>query len=882
MRRYTILFCLLVSTLLCGIDVVFAAESGRALFERTIIVEAAGGEPEIRIEPVSLDFIPEAPLQATLQNTAIRTTTSGENLQVNAVFKSEELNFTTYSNGQMVDLPKTIQPEDRPGTPWLPARYINVLLPAGTRVAGLTENINEQLVAEDIIIRPVQPPVRPGAPLLATVPPDPETYARDALTPQIAAEVVGHHTMRGMTYVSLRLNPLRYNPYRQKLYLATTLNLSLTLESEGIRKLAPATNNDIFKRMITRLVVNPEVLPSAEYQAEARLEMPTTTVDYLVITSSALADTFQVLADHRLSHTSLTAQVLTTESIYSDPAYNGIDNQEEIRNCIKDYVENHGTLYVVLGGDDTVVPDRNCYVEVNTTPTEIEEHMPTDLYYAGLDGNWDEDGDGIYGEADTTAGDEGDLAPDVIVGRIPVRAVADTANYISKLISYETAPPDAAFRGKFMFMGMELWDTYNGRDRPRDALDDEHLGFREHDPVSDGEMWQRRLYRDGIQPYSEPSSLAYFFDTLTSWDSSIAGDYPQDTNNVTARLNEGWQNLCIDTHGNKQVWALENGVFLSRDAAVLTALTTIVYTGACLTGYFDGPTDPCLSEAFLRNPNGGALAYFGCSRYGWGYSDDPPADNSSTGGPSTEYAYQFYDEMLNGGSQILGQIFSQHKAAMAGLCSHNDPYRWIQFGLNYQGDPAFQISGDFLEPQTFTIFNDGTANLNVSDMAKRDGGSWFSWSPQAPLSIAPGGSEVISVTVYPSQLEAGVNQDQILVSSNDADEGLYPNAVYINAGGSTDATYIYIDKPRSNACNGSTPCYFPLQDGFDAAVDGDLIMVPAAPYFGDLVFGNSGDVTTTLKGGLDDNYDVCIGTTTVNGKLTIIDGTLTVEALVIH
>ena len=37
------------------------------------------------------------------------------------------------------------------------------------------------------------------------------------------------------------------------------------------------------------------------------------------------------------------------------------------------------------GGDDTVVPDRNCYGNVDGT---IETEMPTDLYYSGLGGSW--------------------------------------------------------------------------------------------------------------------------------------------------------------------------------------------------------------------------------------------------------------------------------------------------------------------------------------------------------------------------------------------------------------------------------------------------------------------------------------------------------------
>ena len=89
----------------------------------------------------------------------------------------------------------------------------------------------------------------------------------------------------------------------------------------------------------------------------------------------------------------------------------------------------------------------------------------------------------------------------------------------------------------------------------------------------------------------------------------------------------------------------------------MTGMTAFVYTDACLTGHFDKnsntidgygyTTEPCLAEGFLRNtrPLGGALAYMGCARYGWGEPDAAPATNTADGGPSTVYAYKFYKRM---------------------------------------------------------------------------------------------------------------------------------------------------------------------------------------------------------------------------------------------
>ncbi|MFH0879062.1 MAG: hypothetical protein V2A34_05070, partial [Lentisphaerota bacterium] len=51
-----------------------------------------------------------------------------------------------------------------------------------------------------------------------------------------------------------------------------------------------------------------------------------------------------------------------------------------------------------------------------------------------------------------------------------------------------------------------------------------------------------------------------------------------------------------------------------------------------------------------------------------------------------------------------GDVFYRHKAAFAGSSGDNGTYRWIQFGLNFQGDPAlnFILSGPSVSVMTAT------------------------------------------------------------------------------------------------------------------------------------------------------------------------------------
>ncbi|MCX7590265.1 MAG: C25 family cysteine peptidase, partial [Kiritimatiellae bacterium] len=627
-------------------------------------------------------------------------------LVLEATFEQADCALVSKESYTLVYLAGAELPEGTPGDPWLPAKCVGVLIPPETSVRILRVEANEILVAHNVLVYPAQPPVPLSEPRPPFKGPNPASYARKSLVPTEVAEITGHHTLRGYRYATVRLNPVRYIPTTGELYLATEVRVTLLPLSEPRAYVRPARNLHLFRQMVTRLTVNGEMAEGFSGEDSEAITEPvsetTSAVDYLIITSSALAGSFQALANYRAGRNGVTTQVVTVENIYTNPGYAGSDNPTRIRNCIRDYVRNRGTAFVVFGGDNTVVPVRGCYVSCGSY---TETAMPTDLYYAGLDSTWDEDGDGVYGEADTAVGDEGDLGPDVIVARIPVRSTAQADAYIGKVVNFE-ANAVASLKQKAFLGGLKLWDSYSGADRPSDVLNDGHLQFQQHSPVSDGEMWVRRLYRDGIQPWWSVPTLRLFFDTLTSWDSSTAGDYVLNAANLSTRFNEGWFHVYFATHGSTTSWSLESGSYGTANASGLSGLTVFVYTIACLTRGFDS-AEPSLSEAFLRNGLGGAIAYFGCSRYGWGSPDSPPASNYSRGGTSMEYGYEFYKQLLTSGQTVMGAVFSLHKAARAGWCGYNGSDRWVQFGLNYQGDPLIDL-GEVVTSPTALLGQDTT------------------------------------------------------------------------------------------------------------------------------------------------------------------------------
>ncbi len=178
-------------------------------------------------------------------------------------------------------------------------------------------------------------------------------------------------------------------------------------------------------------------------------------VDYLIITRDIFVAELGPLKTYKESKgTSVT--IITLENLIN--LFSGRDVQEKIRNCISDYFINHQIEYVLLVGsadaDDnpgtattlraTVIdkaweiPVR--YVYCPTGHYAPYTYVPCEMYYSNLNGNWDDDMDGIYGELwmDNKDGiDESDWVPEIALGRIPCQTKAELTIYISKLLSVD-------------------------------------------------------------------------------------------------------------------------------------------------------------------------------------------------------------------------------------------------------------------------------------------------------------------------------------------------------------------------------------------------------------------------------------------------------------
>lgn len=705
-----------------------------------------------------------------------------ESLQQVFSFDPNSLHAQSFGDYIRLDMEGATLAPDAPGHPWLPTKTANILLPSGARALNIEVTADEAMIASDILILPVQPDYPPSQPRPAFVEPDQAVYASHTTIPEASAAMGMTHKMRDYTFVSIRLNPVRYLPALRQIFFASSITVTVHYDMPPPEQQPTGTTKrtDRFTGMVADLVANPQMLqnyerPTFTQQGDATLAA----VDYLIIageteTISMLED-LQLLANHRQNFNNINTLVVPLNWVlYFDGTKpgGGSDIQTSIRNCIKYFVKYSGTTYVLLAGDGNFMPIRRCYV---SSGDKIESNMPTDLYYSALDGNWDANCNSIYGEAGVPPeGDDVDLAPDVIVGRIPLNDT-QMRRYIEKLITYETETMPEGFANKMLFCGAKAGDFMSGTDEVYDGL----AQFDRSGDISDSEIWCRRMYRDTIQPYWQANPFRVFADTITSWDTSDYGDYPQNADNLITRFNEGWQHLFFMTHGSPTSWSLENGAFDKSKAAFLNKKTVFVYTTACNTGKFDD-NNGSLSQAFLLNPIGGALAYMGCSRFGW------YGPLTYYGGTSMEYSHAFYKQIFQYNRSTLGEAFAYHKMAMISfLTQFNTSLRWVQFGLNLQGEPLLQthmgrlstspqsisnqcVIGHNALSQTLEIFHSGARVFNYTIATNN---AWLQITPTSGIMSNTVNTHTISFAGS-SNLSLGNNLSQLRVISTNLGAGM--------------------------------------------------------------------------------------------------------------
>ena len=384
--------------------------------------------------------------------------------------------------------------------------------------------------------------------------------------------------------------------------------------------------------------------------------------DYLIFTFSNLSESFVPLMEWK------EMKGITTAIISIDEIMDGsFDKPEEtLKWAIGAACEEFSTKYILLGGDESIIPVKKCYGLVTDLDVKETYDIPTDLFYSCFGGSFDWDGNnnGISGEL----GDGIDLNPSVYLTRIPVRTPEEVEAFVSKVIKYEQNPE---INMTMLMCGRSLGSlttTFSDSDRKGYNLLNNHIS----------KLWDGKVTR--------------LYDTSTSFPGN--GDYPFSVTNFVNEWEKGYGFLDIITAGLYNAWVVENNLYLclNADKQKNSGSTVVVSTSDNCNAFDLSSTnsgiDQSVSEFIIKAPDNGVIAFLGSSRETWEYV------GSSELGPNLQYNAWFYHYLFSNPEEEknYGRIVSLAKSMLSGPSYQSyGPYRWLQFALNPIGDPETPI-----------------------------------------------------------------------------------------------------------------------------------------------------------------------------------------------
>ncbi|MGC8989011.1 MAG: C25 family cysteine peptidase [Verrucomicrobiia bacterium] len=548
----------------------------------------------------------------------------------------------------------------RSGAPILPFRTVRLLIPPGTRVETVFAEVREspRVLPGFWRIGHARPPVNTAHNQDASqqndidAGPDPVIYSSANPYPAVRAELASVQRMADYDVAFVRVYPVQYKPALGQLAFAGRLTVVLNVTQSPVQTASvPTRAEHRTRQLIEHMIDNPALLAEYDQRPVTKLQGVTPVFDYLLITRSNLVQAFSPLLTAKAA-SGLNVKVQTVESIAS--SYAGRDLPEQIRNYIRYAYTNWGVTYVLLGGDVSIVPCRYAYVGMGSL-VPGQPIVPTDTYFACLDGSWNGDGDSRWGEPDD--GDDGgdvDLLSEVFVGRAPVDTPAEAMIFVEKTIRYAANGhpwPDTA-----LFLAELLSETSNGL-------------------AQGGDMF------DPLLPLFADYKVTWLDDRFTTpaWTKADA---------ITA-MNQSPHLVLFNGHGNDfTLIGLENYPARAVETAHLDALANaypfLAYSVGCNVGQFDNDrfSPDSIGEELLKRNNRGAFAAILNSRLGWYDSQD---ESKYSG----EFQRQFFYQLLTQQPRHLGVA---NQLGKQDLIAHVESggimtYRWCYYEITLFGDP---------------------------------------------------------------------------------------------------------------------------------------------------------------------------------------------------
>jgi hypothetical protein len=546
----------------------------------------------------------------------------------------------------------------QPGEPNLPAIVATVALPKGTRIKSVDVSYGEPVALPGVHrVMPLQAPTPSSSRENRLTPPNAAIYASREPFPGKFAYSFESGNMGGYGVGSVVLAPVQYVPATGKVLVYPVLDFKLNLTRADLDNAYPKVRLDWIDRDIREslaaTVINPwEVASPAGVRlvrgGDAALE---DVFPYLIVTDEGMAAKAQVLADWKTKK-GLKAAVVTTS--YIEANYAGRDSAEKVRTCIKDYYENKGTQYVCLIGTNSIIPVRKVY-DPDYEVAEGDGLVPTDNYYGCLDGDFNADGDGYWGEYPD---DDVDWVYDVYVGRIQVSSAAALAEVVDKTLCYEGC--GAASEGNPY--GYQHRVVLAGGFLDSETNEKILMEFIRNNYLTSSH-WEFTELWDNTYPGGLMFNAAYFTSYMNSGKGLVAHAMHSDT--TMLGTNSG-------SVSNTTLYGLANH----------PKFIGVLYSLGCYASNTD--YDDNCAASFVNAPRGGGVGFAGNTRYGWYMYGNP------TLWYSAEFFMSYFRVFGLKGVYESGKLMALHKHERQGVVS-DTTMRYIYFEIIHNGDPDIWI-----------------------------------------------------------------------------------------------------------------------------------------------------------------------------------------------
>jgi len=646
------------------------------------------------------------------------------------------LNEGTYTKISM----KNCLSFSEPGEPSLPTYPVKILLPPNCELSKIdvsyTSKINVKSDVKEKPIAPQQLPIKIGFDDTQVFTMNEKTYQSSKLIKNELFSSVKIDSCRGYDILSLSLNPVNYNPGEGKIFYYPELEISIKYKEENSVNSYFRSNFDD-EQWIRNLVINPEqttsysTLSTPIFEYENGLCNESENYDYVIITTTqnnlndwstnttlhynwtSLMDKHN--EDYGFDCTLVTIQdIINCTDYWNDTALFN-DTPAKIREFCRDAYLDWDTSYILIGGDDELIPAREM-------DYSYESDVDSDIYWSNLDKTFNNDQDTWWGEE----GDTGfDLYAELFIGRIPCDEPQDVSNWLNKSFTYSNSNNISYLENAGFYGGDTGWNT-EGDDFLEFSAINGTLNWTGPNPGNHGQYpnWLGFLY--GFQTWNQKHpNMPFNLSEKWTADNPNPGWQGGNSNSAIA----GFRNAI----NNNQVTLISGNAHANEDMSLDVAsadweanyhntLPFLIYDYGCHCGDMDAAEDGVLHSMLFHSDTELAFACIYNTGFGWGsYSDT----NSSSALLQKLFWDYFFDIENNSGSRTnwtLGKAMAYSKDAMAPTINWTyigapGSWRSVIQGCLLFGDPAQMIRAPYISQVngTISLTNEQPTNQSITE-----------------------------------------------------------------------------------------------------------------------------------------------------------------------